>query len=218
MPSRACSTSSTGSRRRPPGEPVKGEIPPGFEATFRYSLVDPNADVAAEAAAFRPAFAHLALLVQIPGVDVRGRVEAEKGSPLTERELAILDERVAAARAWLEAYAPERARLEVRHDRVPPEAAGLDRDQRAFLAALADAAAAEAAVGTARPGSRPSSRPPRRPNCPPAGRLPRSTWRSSDGPTGRARAGSWPVSNRHSSLVRLREAAEANAVTAGGGS
>ena len=70
----------------------------------------PDADVAAEAAAFRPAFAHLALLVQIPGVDVAARVEAEKGSALTARERAILDERVAAARAWLEAYAPERAR------------------------------------------------------------------------------------------------------------
>ena len=52
------------------GREVKGELPPGFEATFRYSLLDPDADVAAEAAAFRPAFAHLALLIQIPGVDV----------------------------------------------------------------------------------------------------------------------------------------------------
>ena len=49
------------------GRGVKGELPPGFEATFRYSLLDPNADVAAEAALFRPAFSHLALLVQIPG-------------------------------------------------------------------------------------------------------------------------------------------------------
>ena len=36
------------------GREVKGEIAPGFEATFRYSLLDPAADVAAEAAAFRP--------------------------------------------------------------------------------------------------------------------------------------------------------------------
>ena len=32
------------------GREVKGEIAPGFEATFRYSLLDPDADVAAEAA------------------------------------------------------------------------------------------------------------------------------------------------------------------------
>ena len=31
------------------GREVKGELPPGYEATFRYSLLDPKADVAAEA-------------------------------------------------------------------------------------------------------------------------------------------------------------------------
>ncbi|MDO8484055.1 MAG: lysine--tRNA ligase [Candidatus Limnocylindrales bacterium] len=122
------------------GHEVKGDIPPGYEATFRYSLLDPRADVAAEAAAFRPAFSHLALLLQIPGIEVATRIEAEKGSPLTERERAILDQRVASARSWLEAYAPERARLAVR-ETLPPEAAELEADQRAFLSELADAAA-----------------------------------------------------------------------------
>ncbi len=125
------------------GRDVKGELPPGFEATFRYSLVDPNPDVAVEAALFRPAFSHLALLVQIPGVDVEARVEAEKGSPLTERERAILEERVAAARAWLETYAPERSRIAIRRDVLPAEAGALEADQRAFLTALAGAIAVE---------------------------------------------------------------------------
>ena len=129
------------------GREVKGEISPGHEATFRYSLLDPNADVADEAAAFRPAFSHLALLVQIPGVDVAARVEAEKGSPLTPREDELLDERVGAARAWLEAYAPDRARLAVQHDAVPAEAVALEPDERAFLTALADAVAATAPSG-----------------------------------------------------------------------
>ena len=64
------------------GREVKGELPPGYEAIFRYSLLDPDADVAAEAAAL-PArrSRHLALLVQVPGVDVAARVEAEKGEP-----------------------------------------------------------------------------------------------------------------------------------------
>ncbi len=83
------------------------------------SLVDPDADVAAEAAAYRPAFSHLALLEQIPGVDVLERVTAEKGAPLTPRELEVLDERRAAARAWLTSYAPERARLTVQRDALP---------------------------------------------------------------------------------------------------
>ena len=73
------------------GREVKGELPPGHAATFRYSLLDPGADVAAEAAAFRPAFSHLALLAQIPGVDIVQRATEEKGSALTAREAAILD-------------------------------------------------------------------------------------------------------------------------------
>jgi lysyl-tRNA synthetase class 1 len=122
------------------GKEVRGEIAPGHAATFAYSLLDPTADVAAEALAFRPAFSHLALLAQIPNVDVRARVEAEKGSELTGREDQILDERVKAARSWLEAYAPERAIVAVR-DALPADAvAALDDDQRRYLGALADAA------------------------------------------------------------------------------
>ena len=103
-------------------------------------MLDPNADVATEAAAYRPAFAHLALLLQIPNVDLVARVEAEKGSALTERERQILDERVGAARAWLDTYAAERAIVAIR-DTLPSEAvAALDDDQRRYLAALADAA------------------------------------------------------------------------------
>jgi lysyl-tRNA synthetase class 1 len=126
------------------GREVKGELPPGYEATFRYSLLDPGADVAAEAAAFRPALAHLALLLQVPGVDIEARVTAEKGSELTDRERRILAERVAAARGWLESYAPETARVAVRYGAMPPEAAELDHDQRRFLAALSEAVTAEA--------------------------------------------------------------------------
>jgi lysyl-tRNA synthetase class 1 len=129
------------------GREIKGELPPGYEATFRYSLVDPKTHVVDEAALFRPAFSHLALLAQIPGVDVAGRIEAEKGSPLNERERAILDERVDSARAWLETYAPERARISVRHDALPAEAQALDAEQRSFLAALAETLATESPSG-----------------------------------------------------------------------
>jgi lysyl-tRNA synthetase class 1 len=121
------------------GREVRGDLPPGYGAIFRYSLVDPNADVASEAVAFRPPFGHLALLVQIPNVDIRARVEAEKGSPLTAREQEILDERVRAARAWLATYAPERAIVAVREDVPVGALAELDDDQRRYLGALADA-------------------------------------------------------------------------------
>jgi len=121
------------------GREVRGEIAPGYAATFAYALLDPAADVAAEAAAFRPPFAHLALLLQIPNVELAARVEAEKGSALTERERQILDERVRAARAWLETYAPERAIVAIREALPEDAVAALDDDQRRYLAALADA-------------------------------------------------------------------------------
>src|SRR6478736_4632767 len=121
------------------GREVKGEIAPGYEATFRYSLLDPNADVPAAAALFRPAFAHLALLEQIPGVDVAARVETEKGTQLTEPELAILRERASAAHAWLKAYAPESARIAIQ-DELPAAASEMTDDMRRYLRAVAIAA------------------------------------------------------------------------------
>ena len=122
------------------GRPVKGELPAGYAAVFRYALRDPDADVDAEAAAFRPSFGHLAFLVQVPNADIPALMVAEKGSPLAARERALLDERIAAAEAWLEAYAPDRARMAVR-DSLPSEADALDGEQRAFLAGLAAVAA-----------------------------------------------------------------------------
>ena len=125
------------------GRDVKGELPADHERVFAYSLLGPSPDVMAAAEAFRPAFGHLALLLQIPGVDIAARMEAEKGAPLTQMESALLAERVASARAWLDSYAPERARLAIQHDAVPPEVAALDEVQRSYLAALAAAADAE---------------------------------------------------------------------------
>jgi lysyl-tRNA synthetase, class I len=125
------------------GREVKGELPSDYERVFEYSLLGPDPDLAGAAAAFRPAFGHLALLLQIPGVNIAERMAAEKGSPLSDLEAAVLTERIAAARGWLESYAPERARLVIQHDAVPAEVAGLDDAQKSYLAALADAATPE---------------------------------------------------------------------------
>jgi lysyl-tRNA synthetase class 1 len=121
------------------GHEVRGELPADHERLFALSLVDPGVDIGAEAAAFRPAFSHLALLEQIPGADVPERIAAEKGAPLTPREADILEQRRAAARSWLDAYAPDRARLAVQRDAVPAAAAELDHAQLAYLGGLADA-------------------------------------------------------------------------------
>ena len=199
------------------GREVKGDLPPGHQATFGYSLLDPDADFAAEAAAFRSAFAHLALLVQIPGVDVGARIEAEKGSPLTERERAILDERVAAAGAWLEAYAPERARLSVRDGSLPPETEAIEPDQRAFLAALADAVASGSpSSGDAWQNAIFSAA---EATDVPAGRAFAALYLAFLGRTNGPRAG-WLLASLDAGFVsrRLLEAVEVRAATVGGAS
>jgi lysyl-tRNA synthetase class 1 len=129
------------------GRPVKGELPPGFASIFRYSLLDAHADVAAEAARFRPAFSHLALLAQVPGVDIAGQVAGEKGAPLDAVEEALLADRLRAATAWLDTYAPPAARMAVRRDALPEEAAAIGAEQRAFLAHLAEELPAAGAAG-----------------------------------------------------------------------
>ncbi|HEX2193737.1 MAG TPA: lysine--tRNA ligase [Candidatus Limnocylindria bacterium] len=121
------------------GLPVRGELPPDPERVFAAALLDPDADAAVEGGHYRPAFAHVALLSQVPGVDLRERVEAEKGAALTAREVELLEERLRAARAWLETYAPDRARLTVHDDALPHAVGELDLAQQAVLASLADA-------------------------------------------------------------------------------
>ncbi len=119
------------------GREVRGELPADHQRLFAMSLVDARADVAAEAAAYRQPFAHLAFLIQVPGIDVVSRVAAEKGAPLADRERGLLDVRIAAAHAWLADYAPPHARVEVQ-EQLPEAAATLDGSQRATLAALAE--------------------------------------------------------------------------------
>jgi lysyl-tRNA synthetase class 1 len=99
-----------------------------------------------EAHRFRPAFRHLTMLVQLPDVDLEVRVAAEKGAPLDEAEQAILVERAAVARAWLDGWAPERYQVSVRGD-LPPDVAELSEVQGLFLAELSAGAAAEHPVG-----------------------------------------------------------------------
>ena len=117
------------------GRPFRGELPPDHDKVFGYAQREPG-NVAEKAAAYAPAFGHLALLAQIPGIDVAARVAEDKGAPLTAAEQATFEERLAAARAWLENYAPETAIVAVR-ETFPPEAAALDDAQRAVLASLA---------------------------------------------------------------------------------
>ena len=101
------------------GDPRRGELPADPERIFALSLADSNADPATEAARFRPAFAHLALLLQVPGPDVLERLTDEKGSPLDDREQEIALERIAAAEVWLRSFAPPEARIQIQYDSLP---------------------------------------------------------------------------------------------------
>jgi len=121
------------------GREVKGDLPPNPGDVFRYSLVDPDADVVAEAAAFRAPFLHLSLILQA-GKDPVQYFEGEKGSPFTAGERATLDERVQAVVTWLETYAPESARYRVETGGLPAEVGRLADEQRLYLFALARAA------------------------------------------------------------------------------
>jgi lysyl-tRNA synthetase class 1 len=132
------------------GKPLRGELPPDPERIFALSLPDAAADPIVEAARFRPQFAHLALLLQVPGPDIMERLEVEKGSPLTDAEKDIALERISAAQAWLADFAPDAARIAIHYDSLPPAATDLAPEQKAYLGALASAVeAAEPAGGEA---------------------------------------------------------------------
>jgi lysyl-tRNA synthetase class 1 len=126
------------------GRPTRGELPPDAERIFAMSLPDAEVDVADDAARFRPPFRHLALLVQVPGVDLEARFAAEKGAPLDDAERRVLEQRAGIARAWLREFAPERYQVAVKHDALPDDAGDLSDGQRRFLADLAAAAETEA--------------------------------------------------------------------------
>jgi lysyl-tRNA synthetase class 1 len=124
------------------GNPVRGELPPDPERIFAASLVDTTLDPATEAAHYRPPFRHLALLVQVPGVELEERFAAEKGAPLDDSERAILEQRARVATTWLEGFAPERFRVAVLPE-LPDLAEGLTEAQALFLEDLAAAAEVE---------------------------------------------------------------------------
>jgi lysyl-tRNA synthetase class 1 len=121
------------------GEPVRGELPPDPERIFAASLVDPAPDPTVEASRYRPPFRHLALLVQVPGVDLEERFAVEKGAPLDEAERAILGRRARVAATWLDGFAPERYRVAVLPE-LPDLATSLTEAQALFLEDLATAA------------------------------------------------------------------------------
>jgi lysyl-tRNA synthetase class 1 len=109
--------------------------------TFYFSRVDGE-----QPRCYRPRFAKVAQLMQIPSVDIVEAVERDKGVPLTEADRAELTRRIEDARRWLAAYAPDTAKFEIRPV-LPEGAATLSAAQRQYLARVADALAARRWTG-----------------------------------------------------------------------
>ena len=194
------------------GREVKGELPPGFERDV--PLLAARSGRRRRGRGRRvPAGlrATSRCSLQIPGVDVAARVGAEKGSALTDRERAILDERVACRPGVArDLRAGRGAVVAVQRDALPAAAAELDDDAaRASSAALAERGRATQPPAQRR---RLAGLDLRR-SATDGGLAGRarlrgaSTARSSAGRTARAPAGCWPASIRTSSSARLREAA-----------
>lgn len=116
-------------------------VNPDLARTFYFSRVDGE-----QPRCYRPRFAKLAQLIQIPSVDVASAVAHDKGAALTEPDRAELVRRIEDARRWLARYAPEHAKFEVRAA-LPEGAARLSPAQRQYLARIADAMAARRWTG-----------------------------------------------------------------------
>lgn len=84
---------------------------------------------------YRPRFAHVVTITQIPGVDLLQHFAQHKGEALLPAEQRELEQRSAYAREWLARLAPDGARFEVQAC-LPPAVGQLSAEQRRFLSAL----------------------------------------------------------------------------------
>ncbi len=96
------------------------------------SVIEPPGDF------FDVGFPLVVALVQLPHVDMVREVERRKGGPLTAVERHHLEQRVAAARHWLEHYASDDDKFTLQ-PHLPARARDLGATQRAFLHLLAAA-------------------------------------------------------------------------------
>ena len=192
------------------GREVRGELPPDHERLFAAEPRRARCRRRGRGRRLPPGVQPPRAARADPGRRRRRSAStAEKGAPLTRRERALLEERRAAARAWLEAYAPDRARLAVQRDALPAAADESSTTRSAPTSRPWPARSSAAGVGRRDACRRPSSTPPRSTTCRPGGRSPPSTSHSSAAARARAPAGCWQRSSATSSIGRLREAAAA---------
>jgi lysyl-tRNA synthetase class 1 len=93
------------------------------------------------AGGFQPvgvSYKHLVVVAQAAEFDVEKTVEILRRTDYDAAAPDAVGNRMKYARRWLDAFAPEEIKFTVQ-DRLPAQADELDRDQRAFLGALANA-------------------------------------------------------------------------------
>ncbi len=110
----------------------RGESP-DLARTFYYARIEGE-----QPDCYRPRFAKVVSLMQMPQVNLERAVARDKGAPLTDADRAELGLRAADARRWLGTYAPEHYKFEVR-TRIPETVAALTPAQRRYLARVAEA-------------------------------------------------------------------------------
>lgn len=100
-----------------------------------YALAELPQNRAALTAPWQMRFREVAFIVQMAHLSLKKEVEQVKGSPLTDDEVRVLEERARYAKFWLATYAPEEFKYELQEDMPTVE---LGDAQKKALAALAD--------------------------------------------------------------------------------
>jgi len=102
-----------------------------------FPLIHRSADAALLKPRFLPRFSQVAYLVQMPHIDIFKETEKEKGSPLTPEDRAEIKLRSTYATRWLELYAPEDYKFEIKKD-LPEQAKEFTPEQKAVLRQILD--------------------------------------------------------------------------------
>jgi lysyl-tRNA synthetase class 1 len=108
-----------------------------------FNKTDPNATILFESVhfpaidnllnrRFLPRFSQIAYLVQMPHINIKDEVRKEKGSELTEDDIEEINLRVKYAKYWLEKFAPEDYKFDLKKE-LPEAAKNLSMEQKNAL-------------------------------------------------------------------------------------
>lgn len=109
---------------------LRGEMDfPDLAKAFEFSQIKEDFNKG-----YRMRFSKLAYAIQMPNIDVAKMAAEENGSELTSAEKEDLETRIRFAKIWLEKFAPEEFRFEIKKE--TPQVS-LSNDQKNFLSKLA---------------------------------------------------------------------------------